>query len=156
MTRIQRNGTDYPASKARRKTALGRPVHFSPQNRGKTPKTGLDGESPHCGSPHRNDTLGQLNKINVRRRFKSKGFGMAATIKKPSGGFNLPVSGLLVWTVIIAVMVGLFFMKGRYSTPSKEIQQPEFLAKFASNEVANATIVSTNKRCPLPRSTAIF
>src|SRR5579859_2858856 len=70
--------------------------------------------------------------------------------KKPAGGgFNLPVSGLLVWTVIIAVMVGLFFMKGRYSTPSKEIQQSEFLQKFDSNEVANATIVINQQALPI-------
>ncbi len=69
--------------------------------------------------------------------------------KKPSGGFNLPVSGLLVWTVIIAVMVGLFFMKGRYSTPAKDVQQSEFLQKFASNQVANATIVVNQQALPL-------
>ena len=69
--------------------------------------------------------------------------------KKPSGGFNLPVSGLLVWTVIIAVMVGLFFMKGRYSTPSHEVLQSVFLTKFASNEVDNATIILNQQALPL-------
>jgi len=49
---IQRMARIILHQKPRRKTALGRPVHFSPQNRGKTAQNRvLDGESPHCGSP---------------------------------------------------------------------------------------------------------
>ena len=69
--------------------------------------------------------------------------------KKPPGGFNLPVSGLLVWTVIIAVMIGLFLMKGRYATPANEIQQSEFLERFDSNQIAGATIVINQQALPL-------
>ena len=68
--------------------------------------------------------------------------------KKPTGGFNLPVSGLLVWVIIVAVMIGLFFMKGRYSTPANEIQQAEFLEKFDTNQIANATIVINQQALP--------
>ena len=69
--------------------------------------------------------------------------------KKPSGGFNLPVSGLLVWTVIIAVMIGLIMMRGHYSAPANEIQQSEFLQRFDSNELASATIVINQQVLPL-------
>jgi cell division protease FtsH len=69
--------------------------------------------------------------------------------KKPSGGFNLPVSGLLVWTVIIAVMIGLIMMRGHYSAPANEIQQSEFLERFDSNQIASATIVINQQALPL-------
>jgi cell division protease FtsH len=68
--------------------------------------------------------------------------------KKPTGNFNLPVSGLLVWIIIIAVMIGLFFVKGRYTAPSDEIQQSEFLQRFESNDVASATIVLNQQTLP--------
>src|ERR1700722_16870632 len=69
--------------------------------------------------------------------------------KSGGGGFNLPVSGLLVWIIIIAVMIGLFFMKGRYTAPAGEIQQSEFLSMFDSNQVATATIVLNQQALPL-------
>src|ERR1700744_4723979 len=69
--------------------------------------------------------------------------------KKPSGGFNLPVSGLLVWVIIIAVMIGLFFMKSRYPSTSNEIQQSEFLSYFESNQGASAPIVLNQQNLPL-------
>ncbi len=69
--------------------------------------------------------------------------------KKPGGGFNLPVSGLLVWVIIIAVMIGLFFMKSHYPTTSNEILQSEFLSYYDSNQLASATIVLNQQNLPL-------
>ncbi len=76
--------------------------------------------------------------------------------KKPTGNFNLPVSGLLVWIIIIAVMIGLFFVKGRYTAPSDEIQQSEFLQRFESNDVASATIVLNQQTLPATEINGTF
>ena len=62
--------------------------------------------------------------------------------KKPPGkGFNkIPMVTLLAWAGIITATVMLFMVKKNYSAPSVTLTQPEFLSKFASNQISQATI----------------
>jgi len=71
--------------------------------------------------------------------------------KKPgSGGMNnIPVFTLLAWTLIIGLTVSLFMMKNRLATPARELSQSEFLNKFASNQIAHATINFNAQSAPL-------
>ncbi len=71
--------------------------------------------------------------------------------KKPSGnGFNkVPTFTLLAWAAIIAATVGLFMMKNHYTAPAAQLSQSEFLNKFASNQIAHATINFNAQSAPL-------
>jgi len=63
--------------------------------------------------------------------------------KQPGNGFSkIPMFTLLAWAGIIALTVALFMMKKNYlmgQTPVV-LAQSEFLNKFASNQIAHATI----------------
>ena len=78
--------------------------------------------------------------------------------KKPSGnGFNkLPVFTLLAWAGIIAAAAALFLMKQRITTPANPITQSEFLDKFASNQIAGATVVVNQQSLPLEDITGTY
>jgi len=62
--------------------------------------------------------------------------------KKPLGnGFNKNQTfTLLAWAAIIALTVGLFTMRNHITTPTVTLSQPDFLDKFASNQIVHATI----------------
>ena len=61
--------------------------------------------------------------------------------KKPLGGSNkIPTYTLLAWTGIIAACVALFMMKSHMATPVTSLTQSDFLVKFQSNQIAQASI----------------
>ena len=65
--------------------------------------------------------------------------------KLPGNGFNKNQTfTLLAWAAIIALTVGLFTMRNHISTPPAVLSQSEFLNKFQSNQIANATINLNN------------
>jgi cell division protease FtsH len=70
--------------------------------------------------------------------------------KLPGNGFNKNQTfTLLAWAAIIALVAGLFMMKNRISTPLAVLSQSEFLNKFASNQIAHATINFNAQSAPL-------
>ncbi len=60
--------------------------------------------------------------------------------KKPSGGFQFPMSTWLVWILIIGSIVGLALLHQRMQTPTNQITEKEFFQKFENNLIAKATI----------------
>ncbi len=77
--------------------------------------------------------------------------------KPPGNGFNkLPVFTLLAWAGIIAAAAALFLMKQRITTPANPITQSEFLDKFASNQIAGATVVVNQQSLPLEDITGTY
>lgn len=70
--------------------------------------------------------------------------------KPPGNGFNKANSfTLLAWAAIIALTVGLFTMRNHISTPTVTLSQSDFLDKFASNQIAHATINFNAQSSPL-------
>ena len=63
--------------------------------------------------------------------------------KKPPGKSfnNVPIYTMLAWAGIIAAAVVLWTMRQHITTPPGPIAESEFLEKFASNQIAGATIV---------------
>src|ERR1039458_5897535 len=71
--------------------------------------------------------------------------------KKPPGKSfnNVPIYTMLAWAGIIAAAVVLWTMRQHITTPPGPITQSEFLEKFASNQIAGATIVVNQQSLPL-------
>jgi cell division protease FtsH len=70
--------------------------------------------------------------------------------KPPGSGFNkIPVFPLLAWAAIITAVAVLFLMKQKITAPANPITQSEFLDKFASNQIAGATVVVNQQALPL-------
>ncbi len=69
--------------------------------------------------------------------------------KPTGGGMKFSPMTLLAWAAIITAVAACFMVKNRYATPENEIQQSEFLQKFDSNLVANATIYLNQQSLPL-------
>jgi cell division protease FtsH len=71
--------------------------------------------------------------------------------KKPFGGgfTNIPVFTLLAWAGIIAATVMLFMVKKNFTAQPVQLSQSEFLNKFASNQIAHATINFNAQSSPL-------
>ncbi|HEY4417848.1 MAG TPA: ATP-dependent metallopeptidase FtsH/Yme1/Tma family protein, partial [Verrucomicrobiae bacterium] len=63
---------------------------------------------------------------------------------------------MLAWAAIITAVVACFMVKNRYATPENEIQQSEFLQKFGSNQIANATIYLNQQSLPLTEITGNY
>ena len=77
--------------------------------------------------------------------------------KPPGNGFNKANSfTLLAWAAIIALTVGLFTMRNHISTPTVTLSQSDFLDKFASNQIAHATINFNAQSSPLTPITGEF
>src|ERR1039457_2225510 len=71
--------------------------------------------------------------------------------KKPPGKSfnNIPIYTMLAWAGIIAAAVVLWTMRQHITTPPGPIAESEFLEKFASNQIAGATIVVNQQSLPL-------
>ena len=61
--------------------------------------------------------------------------------KAPGGGMNkIPAFTMLAWAGIILAIVVLVMMQRHMNAPQVVLTEPEFLEKFHSNQIANATI----------------
>ena len=70
--------------------------------------------------------------------------------KPPGNGFNrIPAFTLLAWAGIVAAVVVLFLMKQHITAPPTSLTQADFLEKFASNQIATATVVVNQQALPL-------
>jgi cell division protease FtsH len=70
--------------------------------------------------------------------------------KKPPGSFNnVHLFTILAWTGIIALFVAVFMMRQHYQVPIGGISQSDFLQKFDSNQISEATIVVNQQVLPL-------
>ena len=70
--------------------------------------------------------------------------------KPPGNGFNkIPVFTLLAWAGIIAATVMLFMVKKNYAAQAVVLTQSEFFNKFASNQIAHASINFNAQSSPL-------
>jgi cell division protease FtsH len=69
--------------------------------------------------------------------------------KKPPGGMKMPTFTWLAWTAIIGTIVALMLVKSHMSAPGVVLTQSEFLQKFASNQIAHATINFNSQSSPL-------
>jgi cell division protease FtsH len=77
--------------------------------------------------------------------------------KPPGNGFNkIPVFPLLAWAAIIMAVAVLFLMKQKIAAPANPIRQSEFLDKFASNQIAGATVVVNQQALPLEEITGTY
>jgi cell division protease FtsH len=78
-------------------------------------------------------------------KLKDSGTKDSGKKKLPGNGFNKNQTfTLLAWAAIIALTVGLFTMRNRISASPAVLSQSEFLNKFQSNQIANATINLNN------------
>src|SRR5215469_12893555 len=61
--------------------------------------------------------------------------------KKPQGGFNMPPFTWVAWIVILGALVTLMLVRGHITAPSGvELKESQFLQKFNSNQIEQATI----------------
>jgi len=74
------------------------------------------------------------------------------------GGFKFPAFTMLAWAGIIAATILLVMMRGHYpgQVAPAEIQQPAFLQKFDTNQIASATIVLNQQTLPLTEITGTY
>jgi cell division protease FtsH len=77
--------------------------------------------------------------------------------KKPPGGFNVPTFTWVAWIAIIGSIAALMVVKNHYVTQtSNNLSQSEFLQKFESNQIAQATISVNQQTAPLMQITGKF
>jgi cell division protease FtsH len=69
--------------------------------------------------------------------------------KKPAGGFNIPTFTWVAWIAIIGCTIALFYVNQRIKTPVDTLKESDFLEKFASNQIAHATISLNPQSAPL-------
>jgi cell division protease FtsH len=69
--------------------------------------------------------------------------------KKPAGGFKFSPFTWVAWIAIIASMIALVYVNQRIKTPMETLKESDFLQKFASNQIAHATISLNPQSAPL-------
>ena len=69
---------------------------------------------------------------------------------------RVPPTTWLAWIVIIGSIAALMLLHNRISTPSGTLQEAEFLDKFASNQIAHATISFNQQTSPLTQITGTY
>ena len=60
--------------------------------------------------------------------------------KKQPPGMKFSPLTLVTWIAIMGVIVGLFYVNNTMKKPAAQLSQAQFLQKFYSNEIAQATI----------------
>jgi len=70
--------------------------------------------------------------------------------KKPPGGMKVPAFTWIAWIAIIGSIVALMFLRNHIATqPGTILTQPEFLAKFQSNQISHFVISYNPQTFPL-------
>jgi cell division protease FtsH len=77
--------------------------------------------------------------------------------KKPPGGFKVPTFTWVAWIVIIGGFVSLMVVKNHLQAPAgNTLSQSEFLQKFESNQIAQATININPQTAPLTQISGTY
>src|SRR5271170_7948572 len=77
--------------------------------------------------------------------------------KKPPGGFKVPMFTWVAWIAIIGSVVALMMVKNHLTTQTgNNMSQSEFLQKFASNQIAHATISYNPQSLPLTQISGTY
>ena len=76
--------------------------------------------------------------------------------KKPPGGFKVPPSTWLAWIAIIGSIVALMLLHNHMTTQAGTLSQADFLQKFESNQIAQATINFNPQSAPLTEITGTY
>jgi cell division protease FtsH len=69
--------------------------------------------------------------------------------KKPAGAFKFSPFTWVAWIAIIGCTIALFYVNQRIKTPVDTLKESDFLEKFASNQIAHATISLNPQSAPL-------
>jgi cell division protease FtsH len=69
--------------------------------------------------------------------------------KKPAGGFKFSPFTWVAWIAILGSMIALVYVNQRIKTPVETLKESDFLQKFASNQIAHATISLNPQSAPL-------
>jgi cell division protease FtsH len=76
--------------------------------------------------------------------------------KKQPPGMKFSPLTLLTWIAIMGVIVGLFIVNNSWKKPTATLSQSEFMQKFYSNEIAQATINVNQQTYPMVQITGTY
>jgi len=76
--------------------------------------------------------------------------------QKPPGGLKVPPTTWLAWIVIIGSIVALMLVHSRITPQPGTLSEPEFLTKFASNQIASAVVSYNPQTLPLTQITGKY
>ena len=76
--------------------------------------------------------------------------------KKPPGGLKFSPFTWLAWIAILGSMIALFYVNNHMKSAAVTLTQPDFLAKFASNQISHATISYNPQSMPITPITGTF